>query len=130
MIPISSTAKRCLAVLQMLNEESAVADEMGKAKATLAVGFARNDGLEVFPRNNLSAPTRPDMSMNPAPNFGDDVAVTASPTVGMVPDQNDMFSLSSTMLQGPDFTWFDSLPTDLLAIDNPEVFSLPQWNQS
>ena len=128
-MPLSPTAKRCLAVLQLLNEESAQADEMGNARPILAAGFTRSNSNVALEQNDVSAFARPGLPGGQPSYLGEMGTVVSFAPASIPPGQDNIWALPSSALQGQDFTWFDSLPTDLLAIDDAELLNLPQWSQ-
>lgn len=120
LVPLSSTASRCLAVLQLLNEECAPSDNAYDDTAAVITDFNGRKGGAVTVSANAPNFREP----NP---FSSTQTTTALPSLPneLAPGSQDMFGLSLAASQLQDFTWFDSLPTDLLAIDDAELFNLP-----
>ena len=129
LVPLSSTASRCLAVLQLLNDESAPAIDAGNATANPTADHFKDNRNEKLVPSDMPAVARSDLPMGHS-SFTDET-VKAGPIMplSMLPDEQDVSMFSSDALQAQDLTWFDSLPTDLLAIDDAELFGLSQWNQ-
>ncbi len=106
-MPLSSTAGRCLAVLQLLNEEIVQNNEAANADADISANQATYQNEQP---TGATYPLVPDLNTGQQSYFSGEGAMTAP----MLPLE----------LQNQDFAWFDSLPTDLLAIDNDQLFNL------
>jgi hypothetical protein len=109
----------------MLSDESTATDKAGNSKPVLAVGFSRVDSGPPVSRDNIAAPIYPEAGLELPEVSSENVMLTNLPLIG----QDDVFG-TTAMLQMQDFTWFDSLPTDLLAINDAELFSQPLWEPS
>lgn len=108
----------------MLNNESTIPKNVDDAHVSFTGRHATTD--DAGPISRLQVPNQlpSDDRFNLMSHIDDAAIMEEQGTSRPVSSQPVMLGLPASAFQTEDFSWLDSLPTDLMAIDDAELFSV------